>query len=473
VANRADNFNRSNSAVSIGSPSDGGSAYAGSLGTAGIDSNQAYFPNAGTTGLGAVRVLDAGNADAEVEFTIVVRDNYFLVVLRWEDDNNYDTLFCDQNGAQFYKLVGGSASTFSSSAAQAWVNGDVVKVTVNSSNQYEAFRNGVSFLGPVTHNTGNTGTYHGFGVYANAMIRIEDFSITAAGGGPTTYTLTADSAAYTISGTAASLEYNRKLAAASATYTVTGTAASLEVTRRLVAESASYVITGTAATLLKLGSYSLSCDPAAYTVTGTAATFRRSLRFSAESGTYTISGTAASLVRLLRLTASGGSYSISGSDATLTFTPATPDLTVTRGVTSIPDEGSDAIGSLAVGGTLDLTYTFQNTGGGTVTLLGRNYESDAVASLTEITAPSDTSLTASESTALGVRLAALTEGSFSLTVQALHRYNGGLLRTYNWEVTGTVSVTALAPSRGRIFGLDTRRRDLMGLDTRRRPLIGT
>lgn len=179
---RSDTFNRADSSSSLGSPSDGGSAYAGSSGTFGISSNRAYAPGAVGTGLGSVRVLDAGSADAEVQFTIVTKSNYWSAALRWTDDSNFDAAFFDTSSVQFYKVVGGTVSSFGSLQSVAWADGDVVKVTV-SSTTYNVYRNGSLVLGPVTHSSANAGTYHGFGVFSNTFIRIDDLTITTSGGG--------------------------------------------------------------------------------------------------------------------------------------------------------------------------------------------------------------------------------------------------------------------------------------------------
>jgi len=68
-------------------------------------------------------------------------------------------------------------------------------------------------------------------------------------GGGGAYTLTAESGSLALAGTAASLEYGRKLAAGSGAHSVAGTAASLEYGRKLGAAAGSYAVTGTAASL--------------------------------------------------------------------------------------------------------------------------------------------------------------------------------------------------------------------------------
>lgn len=69
----------------------------------------------------------------------------------------------------------------------------------------------------------------------------DDITVTAA------RTLSAESGTFTITGTAANLEYGREVDPASGSYTITGTAANLEYGRRLSADSGSFSVAGTAA----------------------------------------------------------------------------------------------------------------------------------------------------------------------------------------------------------------------------------
>lgn len=110
------------------------------------------------------------------------------------------------------------------------------------------------------------------------------------------YSLTCDSGTFTITGTAASLEYGYELAADPGSYAITGTAASLEVGYKLTCASGSYLITGTAATLTEAGTFSLVCDAGSFAVTGTAAGLRYSRLLSCVAGAFSITGQNASLV---------------------------------------------------------------------------------------------------------------------------------------------------------------------------------
>ena len=91
------------------------------------------------------------------------------------------------------------------------------------------------------------------------------FGNTAAAASGSRYTLSAGTAAFTITGTAASLEYGRLLSAASASFLITGTDASLEAGRRISADSTAFLITGTDASL-ESGRV-LSAESAAFVIT--------------------------------------------------------------------------------------------------------------------------------------------------------------------------------------------------------------
>ena len=156
----------------------------------------------------------------------------------------------------------------------------------------------------------------------------------AAGGA---FTLTADPGSFAITGTAASLEFGRRLDAAAGSFAVTGTAASLEKGFEVAADPGAYTITGTAATLQRTarlsadsGAFSitgtaaslekgfeLAADPGAFAISGTAATFRVGHRLAADAGSFAISGTAASLEAGRLLSAASGSFAITGTDAAL------------------------------------------------------------------------------------------------------------------------------------------------------------
>lgn len=145
---------------------------------------------------------------------------------------------------------------------------------------------------------------------------------TTGGGGGPTYTLTAESGTFALTGAAAGLIYARRIQADSGSYALTGAAAGLVYGRRLVADAGTYALTGAAAGLI----YNRRLDAAsgAYTLTGADATLTYTpvggYTLVAESGSFTFTGQPANLVYGRRLQADAGSYSLTGSDATLTYT---------------------------------------------------------------------------------------------------------------------------------------------------------
>ena len=127
--------------------------------------------------------------------------------------------------------------------------------------------------------------------------------------------LAADSATFTWTGTAASLEHGREIATDAATYTWSGTAASLELGREIAADSATWTWTGTAATLL--ANRDIEAASGTFTWTGTAATLLANRDLETEAATFTWSGTAASLEHGFEIAADAAAFTWTATDATL------------------------------------------------------------------------------------------------------------------------------------------------------------
>lgn len=134
--------------------------------------------------------------------------------------------------------------------------------------------------------------------------------------GATNTTLTAGVGSYTITGTAATLHYGRKIAGDGGSYSVTGTDATLRYGRKLAAAVGSYTITGTAAGLKR--AYTLAAAVGSYSISGTAAALHYGRTLAGAVGSYVITGTAATLRRAYTLASEVGSYILTGTDATLT-----------------------------------------------------------------------------------------------------------------------------------------------------------
>lgn len=153
-----------------------------------------------------------------------------------------------------------------------------------------------------------------WGTTDNAPWSAKIATFKAAGGA---FTLTADPGSYTITGTAASLLFGRKLVADAGSYSVTGTAAALLRAGLLSADAGVYAISGSDATLTYSGAGNkvLTADPGVYTVTGTDASLLADRLLTAGEGTYAITGQVAQALFGRLLAAEAGSYVITGTDA--------------------------------------------------------------------------------------------------------------------------------------------------------------
>ena len=119
----------------------------------------------------------------------------------------------------------------------------------------------------------------------------------AAGGD--TYTLTADSGSFALTGQDTALNFNRTLAADSGSFALTGQAAALLQNRVLAADSGPFALAGQDATLT-------------YTPTSTA-----TYTLAAASGSFAVSGQDVVLAYNRVLSAANGSYLLTGQNATL------------------------------------------------------------------------------------------------------------------------------------------------------------
>lgn len=111
--------------------------------------------------------------------------------------------------------------------------------------------------------------------------------------GPT-YTLTAATGSFTLTGVSATLKVSRKLVAATGTYSLTGQAAAFNVSRKLVAATGTYTLSGIAANLVYTpvsgATYTLTAQTGTFSLTGQAAAFKVSRKLVAEVVAYTLIG---------------------------------------------------------------------------------------------------------------------------------------------------------------------------------------
>lgn len=133
----------------------------------------------------------------------------------------------------------------------------------------------------------------------------------------THYTLTADAAAFTLTGQDASLERGLLLTAAAGSYTLTGQAATFPRTYVLAADAGSFVLTGQAASLKK--GFVLAAGAGAFALTGQAASLEIGYLVSAGVGVFTLTGQAATLNKGFTLTAAAGAFTLTGQAASIEY----------------------------------------------------------------------------------------------------------------------------------------------------------
>ena len=169
--------------------------------------------------------------------------------------------------------------------------------------------------------------------------------VPAAAGGAT-YTLTAASGSFALTGQDAGLAFNRTLAAASGSFALTGQDAGLAFNRVLSAANGSYALDGQDVTLtytpISGATYTLGAASGSFALTGqdTGLAFNRVL--TADTQSYSLSGDVAGLAFNRVLAADTVSYALTGQDVTLTYTSNGFTYTLTAESGSFEVTGQDA-----------------------------------------------------------------------------------------------------------------------------------
>lgn len=177
MSNRSDNFNRANG--SIGTPSDGGSAWSVLSGVWEISANNAF---SNSIAAHTVASLEASTSDADVQATVVIKQNGCGLAARIADNSNYLRMYVQgaDSTMHLYKVVAGVHTLLTEDLAVTYAAGDVIKISCNGTS-VKCYLNGVEKLS-VTESAGLTNTQHG--LYANTSApTYDDFSITGIGGG--------------------------------------------------------------------------------------------------------------------------------------------------------------------------------------------------------------------------------------------------------------------------------------------------
>jgi hypothetical protein len=194
MANRADTFNRADTSVALGTPSDSGSAWSELSGTWGIESNQARKVTAADGQ--HIAVLESNAADVEVQCTFPVLNSTADagLIVRCVDSSNYLLIAIRGAGGtrlELYTRIAGAETLIAAGDGTNVTAGCVVKVSANGST-INVYVDGVLALGPQTVASLTTATQHGIRAYLGASgsstgtagaVRHDDFSITDLAGG--------------------------------------------------------------------------------------------------------------------------------------------------------------------------------------------------------------------------------------------------------------------------------------------------
>lgn len=173
MANRSDNFNRSDTTSGLGTPSDGGSNWVAVAGTWGISSNQAYESAGGSQ---EVVYLESDLSDVDVQVTLTdIASKRAGVVVRRNTSNQYLLVLC-YGDASLIRLWRQPAGDLIQGVSQTVSNGDVFKVTASGSS-VKVYQNGNLRI-DVTETHAQTGTRHGLRSEGYSGARWDDFSVT-------------------------------------------------------------------------------------------------------------------------------------------------------------------------------------------------------------------------------------------------------------------------------------------------------
>lgn len=180
MTNRTDSFNRANSTTTLGTPSDGGSAwtYPGSA-VLGISGNAAYSP---TSQSQAIAVLESSASAGTAQITLgsfpTVEE--VGICFRVVDDNNYLLVWVKEGaGFRLFERVAGTFTERGTANATNPLAGDIVSVDV-SGTSVTVRRNGTALTGltGVTMTPHSTATRHGIRFHNSISARIDAFAWT-------------------------------------------------------------------------------------------------------------------------------------------------------------------------------------------------------------------------------------------------------------------------------------------------------
>lgn len=287
-------------------------------------------------------IVTITNASTNAQHT----GNAFYAILAANDNGG---LWLQSKKASIYDAVSGAV--MGESGTLAWTAGAQLGITVTLAAGTNASSITTTNVSGVTSGTGTVqftrgsnnpfanGTL-GIGIYGGGGFTFPG-SLSDVDNTITGYTISADTVAVGITGTAAGLYEGHKISADTVAVDVTGTAAGLLYSRKISADAVSVDITGTAATLTfdssdpymlasagivditgtaagLLITRMLAAGAVSVDITGTAAGLAYGHPMAASSGTVDITGTSAGLTTARKISAATAAVDITGTNATLT-----------------------------------------------------------------------------------------------------------------------------------------------------------
>lgn len=178
MANRSDDFNRTDSTETLNSPSDASGNYT-LVGTWGVASNRGYSVSPQSPG---VAWLETSATDVEVQVTIPVlpTNDSCGALARYVDTNNLvAALFhVSANKLRLIKWVSGSYTQVASASITP-VAGDVLKLVADG-DQFTVYVNGTSQIAATTISDAalQSSTKHGLYAWAETTARFDNLTIT-------------------------------------------------------------------------------------------------------------------------------------------------------------------------------------------------------------------------------------------------------------------------------------------------------
>ena len=180
MANRSDDFNRADNSASLGTPSDGGSAWVAAAGTFGIQTNKAA--KISSDSVWQTAYLEASTSSADVQGTITTNSaNSLGLCARLADNNNFLMGYVSPGNAYLFKRVGGTFTQIGTTYTGGFADQDVLKLTIDGSNNIALYKNGSSIKTGSGITDGSTNTKHGLVFFNTTSVRVDDFSITDTG----------------------------------------------------------------------------------------------------------------------------------------------------------------------------------------------------------------------------------------------------------------------------------------------------